>query len=43
MFNPTTFPFGRKRLFNAVKLKLGVTANDIEPGFDMLWQGVPGE
>jgi len=30
MFNPVTIPFGSKMLFNAVKLKPGVTANDIE-------------
>jgi hypothetical protein len=30
MFNPITIPLGSKMLFNAVKLKPGVTANDIE-------------
>ncbi|MDP2831828.1 MAG: hypothetical protein Q8Q28_00725 [Pseudomonadota bacterium] len=30
MFNPITIPFGSKMLFNAVKLKPGVTPSDIE-------------
>lgn len=30
MFNPITIPFGSKMLFNAVKLKEGVTVNDVE-------------
>jgi hypothetical protein len=30
MFNPVTIPFGSKMPFNAVKLKPGVTATDIE-------------
>ncbi len=30
MFNPIAIPFVSKMLFNAVKLKPGVTANDIE-------------
>lgn len=30
MFNAITIPFGSKMLFNALKLKPGVTANDIE-------------
>ncbi len=30
MFNPVTIPFGCKMLFNAVKLKPGVTMSDVE-------------
>ena len=30
MFAPITIPFGSKMLFNAVKLKPGVTAEDVE-------------
>ena len=30
MFNTIAIPFGSKMLFNGVKLKSGVTANDIE-------------
>lgn len=53
MYNPVTIPFGSKMLFNAVKLRPGVSAGDIELalgqmcsdtfelGFDMLWQGLP--
>jgi len=30
MYDPVTIPFGSKMLFNAVKLKPGITASDIE-------------
>jgi len=30
MFDPISIPFGSKMLFNAVKLKPGVTINDVE-------------
>ncbi|MFO7542029.1 MAG: hypothetical protein R6W97_04335 [Thiobacillus sp.] len=30
MYNPVTIPFGSKMLFNAIKLKPGVSASDIE-------------
>jgi hypothetical protein len=30
MFDPISIPYGSKMLFNAVKLKPGVTVNDVE-------------
>jgi hypothetical protein len=30
MFNPITIPFGSKMLFNGVKLKPGITVDDVE-------------
>ncbi len=46
MFDPVSFPYGAKMLFNTVKLKSGVAMDDAELctdskelGYDMLWQG----
>ena len=30
MFNPITIPFGAVMLYNVVKLKPGITTNDVE-------------
>ena len=36
MFGPITLPFGAKMLFNTVKLKPGVTFDDVELAFGEL-------
>ena len=53
MFDSVSIPFGAKMLFNTLKVKAGVSFDDVELalgemcsdstelGYDMLWQGEP--